>query len=134
LKIIEEFITILFSQYLLSRYLRTAVMLLVLGILIGLFAGGAQPVAVNLIPSPWDKLAHAVIFALLTWAIGTASGLSGWRRLGLAFLGAALIGLFDEWHQMYLPGRKAGWDDFAADVTGSLIGIALLKAEWRYRN
>jgi len=109
-------------------------MLLVLGILIGLFAGGAQPVAVNLIPSPWDKLAHAVIFALLTWAIGTASGLSGWRRLGLAFLGAALIGLFDEWHQMYLPGRKAGWDDFAADVTGSLIGIALLEAEWRRRN
>jgi VanZ family protein len=45
-----------------------------------------------------------------------------------------LIGLFDEWHQMYLPGRKAGWDDFVADVTGSLIGIALLEAEWRHRN
>jgi hypothetical protein len=134
LKIIEEFITILFSQYLLSRYLRTGAMLLVLGILTGLFAGGVHPVAANLIPSPWDKLAHAVIFALLTWAIGTASGLSGWRRLGLAFLGAALIGLFDEWHQMYLPGRKAGWDDFVADVTGSLIGIALLEAEWRHRN
>lgn len=107
-------------------------MLLALGILAGLFAGGAHPVAVNLIPSPWDKLVHAVIFALLTWAIGTASGLSGWRRLGIAFLGAALIGLLDEWHQIYLPGRKAGWDDFAADVTGSLVGIVLLEAEcWR---
>src|SRR5690242_6010295 len=92
LKVIEEFITILFSQYLLSRYLRAAAMLLVLGILIGLFAGGAQAVAVNLIPSPCDKLAHAVIFALLMSAIGAATGLSGWRRLGLAFLGAALIG------------------------------------------
>jgi hypothetical protein len=132
LKIIEEFITILFLQYLLSRYLRTAAMLLVLGILIGLFAGGAQPVAVNLIPSPWDKLAHAVIFVLLTWAIGIASGLTGWRQFGLAFLGAALIGLFDEWHQMYLPGRKAGWADFAADAAGSLIGIALLEVgRWR---
>ena len=70
LKIIEEFIIILFSQHLLSRYLRTAAMLLVLGILAGLFAGGAHPVAVNLIPSPWDKLVHAVIFAVLTWAIG----------------------------------------------------------------
>ena len=45
-----------------------------------------------------------------------------------------MIGLFDEWHQIYLPGRKAGWDDFAADVTGSLIGIALLEAELRRRN
>ncbi|SEO14824.1 VanZ like family protein [Nitrosospira multiformis] len=109
-------------------------MLLVLGILTGLFAGGAHPAAVNLIPSPWDKLVHAVIFALLTWAIGAASGITGWRRLGLAFLGAVLIGLLDEWHQMYLPGRKAGWDDLAADVTGSLIGIALLEAGWRRRN
>ncbi|WP_202944831.1 VanZ family protein [Nitrosospira multiformis] len=125
----------MFSQYLSSRYLRTASMLLVLGILTGLFAGGAHPVAVNLVPSPWDKLVHAVIFAVLTGAIGgAASGIPGWRRVGLAFLGATLIGLFDECHQMYLPGRKPGWDDFAADVTGSLIGIALLRAEWRRRN
>ena len=103
-------------------------------IIASLSIGGAQPVAVNLIASPWDKLAHAVIFALLTWAIGIASGLTGWRQFGLAFLGAALIGLFDEWHQMYLPGRKAGWADFSADAAGSLIGIALLEVGWWRRN
>lgn len=103
-------------------------MLLVLGILIGLFAGGAQPGAVNLIPQPWDKLAHTVVFALLAWAIGVASGLAGRQRLGIAFFGAVLIGVFDEWHQMYLPGREPGWIDFAADAAGSFIGTAILGA------
>jgi len=42
--------------------------------------------------------------------------------------------LFDEWHQMYLPGRKAGWADFSADAAGSLIGIALLEVGWWRRN
>jgi VanZ family protein len=37
-----------------------------------------------------------------------------------------LVGALDEWHQMYLPGRKAGWPDFIADFTGSLAGTAFL--------
>lgn len=101
-------------------------MLLVLGILIGLFVGGAQPVAVNLIPSPWDKLAHTIVFALLAWAIGVASGLAGWQQLSIAFFGAVSVGIVDEWHQIYLPGREAGWTDFAADIAGGLIGTAIL--------
>ena len=133
LKVIEGFIIILFSQHLLSRHLRAVAMLLVLGILIGLFAGGAQPVAVNLIPSPWDKLAHTIIFALLAWAIGVASGLTGWQQLGTAFFGVVLVGIFDEWHQIYLPGREAGWTDFAADIAGGLIGTAILEVRHAIR-
>ncbi|WP_158593418.1 VanZ family protein [Nitrosovibrio sp. Nv6] len=120
---------ILFSQHPLSRSVRATAMLLTLGIVVSLFVGGAQPVAVNLIPEPWDKFAHGAIFALLAWTIGVASGLPGKRRLVVALLGSLLVGMLDEWHQMYLPGRQAGWLDLAADVSGSLIGTALLAIE-----
>lgn len=101
-------------------------MLLALGILVGLFVLGSQPVAVNLIPPPWDKLAHGGIFALLACGIGVASGLHGRRRLLFAVSAAVLIGAVDEWHQMYLPGRQASWIDLAADVVGSMAGAVLL--------
>lgn len=102
------------------------VALLALLIIVGLFIGGAQPAAVNLIPEPWDKLAHGIVFAMLAWAIGLASGLTGWLRLVVSILGALLVGMVDEWHQLYLPGRQAGWSDLAADLVGSLVGTALL--------
>lgn len=121
---------ILFSQCTLSRYLRVTAMLLVLGIIFNLFFLGAQPVAVNLIHTPWDKLVHGAIFALLACGIGLASGLDGRRMLIVAVIGALLVGVLDEWHQMYLPGRHAGWDDLLADAVGSVIGAALL-AVWR---
>ncbi len=101
-------------------------MLLASGIILSLFVGGAQPIAVNLIPEPWDKLAHGVVFILLAWAIGMGSGLDGRRRLVVALFGALMVGAADEWHQISLPGRQAGWSDFVADAAGSLIGTALL--------
>lgn len=96
--------------------------LLIVGLPVGLFIGGAQPMAVGLVPAPWDKLAHAAVFAVLAGAIGFASGLDGWRMLVLSFLGALVVGGLDEWHQMYLPGRSAGLDDLAADAVGAALG------------
>ena len=108
------------------RHQRVITVLVALGILVGLFGLGAQPVAVGLIPVPWDKVAHAAVFAVLAVAIGLASGLRGWRMVLLAVLGALLVGVLDEWHQMFLPGRQAGWDDLAADVVGGLLGAWLV--------
>ena len=119
---------IAFSRDNLKRHGRAITALLVVGILFGLFVGGAQPVAVGLIPSPWDKLAHAGLFAVLAACIGLASGLRGGRVVLLAFAGALLVGSLDEWHQVFLPGRQAGWDDLAADAAGSLIGAVLIGA------
>ena len=100
--------------------------LLALAILFGLFVFGAQPFAVQLIPSPWDQLAHVAVFAALACAIGLLSGQRGVRMLLCAVAGALLVGTLDEWHQMYLPGRQAGWDDLAMDAIGSLLGAVLL--------
>lgn len=109
---------------------RAAAGLLVLGMLFGLFVLGAQPFAVNLVPSPLDKLAHVAAFAVLACAIGLLSGQRGRRMLLIAVAGALLIGVLDEWHQMFLPGRHAGPDDLAMDVIGSLLG-AILLTRWR---
>jgi VanZ like family len=94
---------------------------------VALWVGGSQPFAVGLIPSPWDKLVHAASFGLLAAAIGYASGFKNWAMVLTAFAGAMLIGVADEWHQMFLPGRQAGWDDLAADLIGSALGALGLR-------
>ena len=95
----------------------SAVLLMVV---VGLFVGGAQPVAVGLFTEPWDKLAHATVFAVLTallalalqgkppqpgarWALRPAA------TLAVAALLAGAVGVADELHQATLPGRVAGW-------------------------
>jgi len=108
------------------RRRRAGAALLAAGILFGLFVLGAQPFAVKLIPSPWDHLAHVGAFAALACALGLLSGQRGARMLLFAVAGALLIGALDEWHQLFLPGRHAGWDDLAMDAIGSLLGAALL--------
>ncbi|MBA4142645.1 MAG: VanZ family protein [Nitrosospira sp.] len=109
--------------------LRAAALLLTLGIIFSLFVLGAQPVALDLVSPPWDKLLHGCIFALLAWGIGLASGMQGCRRVAIAFVGALLVGMLDEWHQLYLPGRQAEWADLAADAVGGLVGAALATME-----
>lgn len=105
-----------------SRAWRVLAALLAVALPVGLWVGGAQPVAVGLIPPPWDKLAHAGVFALLAMAMGYASGLRGLALLLLAFGGALGVGVVDEWHQLFLPGRSADMDDLAADAIGAALG------------
>lgn len=107
-------------------YSRIGAIFFILAILLGLFVLGKHSFAVNLVPSPWDKILHGSIFSLLAYCIGLASGLHGCSRLIAAVLGALLIGALDEWHQVYLPGRTPEWSDLAADATGSLIGALIL--------
>ena len=75
------------------RLLRIAALPVLLALVPGLFVGGAQPVAVGLIPVPWDKVAHCVLFAGFAGLIGLAAGLLPLRRgvlLWLAFAAGAI--------------------------------------------
>jgi hypothetical protein len=130
----EVFVLMLSLKRVLSRYQRTVAILLALGILFGLFVLGAQPFAVGLVPAPWDKVAHAVVFAVMAVAIGLASGVQGWRMVLLVVAGALLVGALDEWHQVFLSGRQAGWDDLAADGLGGLIGALMMSYRWPEAN
>ena len=122
---------IIFSMRWLQRALRLAAITAAVGLPMGLFYGGAQPVAVGLIPAPWDKLAHVAVFAVLAGAIGYASGLRGARMWWLAFAVALAVGAADEWHQLSLPGRGPGWGDLLADAVGAAVGATALR--WRTR-
>ena len=112
----------MFSGRYLKRVLRVAAVLLAVALPVGLLIGGAQPVAVGLVPEPWDKLVHAGVFAVLAACIGYASGLRGARMVVVAVVGAVAVGIADEWHQTYLAGRSAGLDDLGADALGALAG------------
>lgn len=103
-----------------AHVMRIACLLAALVIAVNLFYLGAKPFAVNLIPQPWDKLAHFVVFSILTvlvW-IGTRG------RMPLAVVVAvAALGALDELHQGTLPGRSAEVTDFLADLfAGTLTG------------
>lgn len=109
-------------------WLRLATIALLALLTANLFYHGAQPYAVGLIPSPWDKLAHLVLFA------GLAA--LAWIALGARGVGAPLgaigitvaIGLLDEAAQSLLPGRSMDVVDIAADVGGAVLAVLLLVA------
>jgi VanZ family protein len=89
--------------------------------LLALFVGGAQPQAAGLIPEPWDKLAHAAAFGVLTLLFIHGFALPWHWAAGAALL----TGLADEGHQLFLPGRMASVEDWLADLTGVLLAAAL---------
>lgn len=106
--------------------LRVAATIALLAVSISLFILGAQPIAVGLFDAPWDKFAHIATFALVGCAAGVASGSQGWFRVAYCVAGALALGLADELHQAYLPGRYASWADLMADTAGGLAGAGLL--------
>lgn len=110
-------------------------------LVVGLFIGGAQPVAVGLVAPPWDKVLHAGVFGvlavLLAVALRGAHLLHGRKAIGVsqallwAALLAVMVGGADEIHQLQLPGRMAGWDDWLADATGVALALGGLRWLWQ---
>ena len=54
------------------------------------------------------------------------ASLHGGALLLLAFVLTVLVGMLDEAHQAFLPGRSSGWDDLLADAFGALLGVFAL--------
>lgn len=108
------------------RWTAGAIALALVGLL---FHQGAQPYAVGLIPSPWDKLAHVALFgviAALSWLM------TGGRRPWASVAIAVIIGVADEAAQWALPGRRPGWDDLLADALGAGLVVWML-GRWARR-
>ncbi len=86
-----------------------------------------QPTLPKVVPEfdSSDKLIHALAYGFLArtwfWAL---SDRSHQKRMGLAFLLTAFYGLFDEWHQSFVPNRTADGYDFLADCIGAFLAIA----------
>jgi VanZ family protein len=114
-----------------AHILRRLALLLAVGLL-GMFVwGGNQPEAAGLIDPPWDKLAHLTWFAVLAGLLRMGLG----RRWSMGVVVFCLaVGLWDEWRQLSLPGRAAGWDDLLFDCLGVALGVWLADngCKWVY--
>lgn len=76
----------------------------------------------------FDKLLHAVEYAVLGFLLARAlgaAGLSPVRTFLAALLLASLYGASDELHQSFVPNRTCDPRDWAADTAGAAAGAAL---------
>ena len=89
-------------------------------------------------PQPFqyfDLIEHGSVYGMLGFLLhravykGTRFGPAG-LAWGVAFFGAALFGVCDETHQLFIPSRYFAWSDMGADVLGVALGT-MAYALWR---
>jgi VanZ family protein len=108
------------------RWVRAIAALAFVLVAANLFWHGAQPYAVGLIPPPWDKLAHAIVYAGFAAAAWVMLGAARPTADVLAPAAALSVGVVDELLQGLHPGRVAGLADLAADAAGAILAVAVL--------
>lgn len=94
-------------------------------LLLALFMAGSQPFAVHLISVPYDKLAHCCC-SRCSRCCSELPRACCYCNAVVCFCSRCVvltIGLADELHQAFLPGRSAGWDDFACHAAGAVFGL-----------
>ncbi len=76
------------------------------------------------LPVHFDKIVHMCMYVPLAFLFVISFKKSGLRKyvLIVAFLSAAMYGVTDEIHQLFVVGRDASVGDTIADLTGALIG------------
>ncbi len=80
-----------------------------------------------------DKLKHFGAYFVLSILLGFTIHLQNKfpqvskKWILFTLLITSIYGLFDEVHQIFIPGRTFDWWDLVADVVGSIIGIFLVK-------
>lgn len=84
----------------------------------------------------WDKVAHLLVYAaagffVLRGARALPLGQSRLAAVCFAFLVAAVIGMADEVHQLFVPRRSMDRVDFLFDLAGIACGIGLYLIAWQ---
>jgi VanZ family protein len=92
------------------------------------------------VPVRGDKVLHFLEYSLLGF-LATRGFLLSYdlSKLWAGFLGAlsgGLWGILDEFHQSFVPGRRASFGDVGADLLGSCAGALLFiyLGTWLFRN
>ena len=78
----------------------------------------------------WDKLQHLIAYAVMGLLLFRAAILRPLTRLGpylMTLIIGALHGAADEYHQSFVPGRNMSAHDWAADVLGLVLALAILR-------
>lgn len=87
-------------------------------------------------PLVTDKVAHLAFYAVMGFFFALwrrESGASAARAIVQALLFATLVGVVDEVHQLWIPGRTADPLDWLADTAGGACGgLASALLSWRF--
>ncbi len=86
---------------------------------------------VSLVPGTLKNLLHVPAYALLAASLCLALA----RRRGGSTALLVLVltfsyGVFDEWHQSFVPGRDVSGADLLRDLLGAAIGVGLVRRWW----
>lgn len=79
------------------------------------------------------KAGHISVFAVLTWLLARAlrsPRMSVSVALLLAWLGAFVYAISDEWHQTFITGRVGHPSDVMIDMIGATIAALVLHRCW----
>lgn len=80
-----------------------------------------------------DKVEHFGAYFVLsllitfTFNLQTKIKILSKRAFIFSFIIVSFYGLFDEVHQLFIPGRMFDWWDLVADMVGALLGILVVK-------
>ena len=96
-----------------------------------IFIASSQPALPDLPAGLTNHTGHFIGYAILSALALRAFAGAGWRGVvpvnaikAAAF--AAVYGATDELHQMFVPNRYAGLDDWIADALGAAAGVGIL--------
>jgi VanZ family protein len=94
-----------------------------------IFALSSQNLNLDLPGLGFDKVAHFIEFSLLGFFLSVgyfnAFRFSAAVKAVLVFLTGLPLGILDEIHQLYVPGRTSAIGDAVADAAGIVWGILM---------
>ncbi len=74
-----------------------------------------------------DKIAHGILYAVFGWlclrTLTHGTRIPFPQAAVFAFIISIAYGATDEWHQYFVPKRACDFNDWLADVAGSLFAI-----------
>jgi VanZ family protein len=83
------------------------------------------------VPGRFGYWAHFIEYAILGATLAFALGADTPRTLAVVVGIAALYGISDELHQIFVPGREADPLDWLVDVAGATAGALVVYAAMR---
>ena len=78
---------------------------------------------------PIRKLAHFILYFVggtILYLFFSTTKYSAKKRIGAAFGVAVIYSMFDECHQVFVPGRAGQITDVCIDSLGALVGIVIM--------
>ena len=77
-------------------------------------------------PATLQNLLHIPLFGILAWLWYRT--LDAWNiqhgaALTTTFIAAVAFGIYDEWHQLHVPGRYASFTDIALNCAGIILAL-----------